>query len=208
MNLFQKIKKAFKVETKPSSFLSQLLSNSSAPARRVRMKPSSPIKICPGSGGNASLQINCLVTWELYALKKQGKAVKVAKMLHAPMTRQNIYQSLKKEMELVEIDEHPLLDLVNECNREMTGSYIRQLTQIYLDSVGEAFWIKEETVWSPVEIWPIHPTWVTDLPPRTTPILSFRLSTIGSPSHRSEIIWFKDRSENLTQGVRLGMAGG
>jgi HK97 family phage portal protein len=214
MNLFQKIKKAFKVETKPSSFLSQLLSNSSAPARKGAAETIKSYKNMPWfRAANARVSKSIAsVTWELYALKKQGKAVKVSKMLHAPHgEKRNIYQSLKKEMELVEIDEHPLLDLVNECNREMTGSYVRQLTQIYLDSVGEAFWIKERNgLGVPVEIWPIHPTWVTDLPTKNNPYFVVQVEHNRIPIPPTEIIWFKepDPEKPYSRGSGLGMALG
>jgi len=214
MSLFQKIKKAFKVETKPSSFLSQIISNSSAPSRKGAAETIKSYKNMPWfRAANARVSKSIAsVTWELYALKKQGKAVKVAKMLHAPHDeKRNIYQSLKKEMELVEIDEHPLLDLINECNREMTGSYVRQLTQIYLDSVGEAFWIKERNgLGVPIEIWPIHPTWVTDLPTKNNPYFVVQVEHNRIPIPPTEIIWFKepDPEKPYSRGSGLGMALG
>ena len=74
--------------------------------------------------------------------EEQGKAVKVSKIQRASHN-EKIKLCKKKAVELEEIEEHPLLDLLNNCNPYMTGTFMRQLTQIYLDSVGEAFWIKE-----------------------------------------------------------------
>lgn len=214
MNFLQKIKKSFKVETKPSSFLSQILSTSSAPSRKGAAETIKSYKNMPWfRAANARVSKSIAsIPWELYVAKKQGKAVKVSKLIHASNSeKQKIYQSIKKEIELVEIDDHPLLDLINRCNNVMTGSYVRQLTQIYLDSVGEAFWIKERNgLGVPIELWPIPPTWVTDLPSASNPYFVIQMNNVRVPIPPTEIIWFKepDPENPYLRGSGLGMALG
>lgn len=214
MSLFQKIKKAFKVESKPSSFLAQILSSASATSRKGAAETLKSYKESPwfrAANARVSKSISA-VTWELYAAKKQGKAVKVSKLIHAPHDeKRKIYQSLKKEIDLVEIYDHPLLDLLNHCNSVMTGSFVRQLTQIYLDSVGEAFWIKERNALNvPVELWPVPPTWVTDLPSTSNPYFVIQMNNVRVPIPPTEIIWFKepDPENPYLRGSGIGMALG
>ncbi len=214
MNIFQKIKKAIKVDIKSSSLLSQILSSSSAPSRKGAAETIKSYNNMPWfRAANTRISKSIAsITWELYTMKKQGKAVKVVKMLNAShVEKRRLYETMKKEMELVEIDDHPLLDLINHCNSEMTGSYVRQLTQVYLDSVGEAFWIKERNgLGVPIEIWPIHPTWVTDLPTKNNPYFVVQINNNRVPIPPTEMIWFKepDPEKPYLRGSGLGMALG
>lgn len=70
----------------------------------------------------------------------------------------------KRSDELQEITDHPMLDLLSGGNPYMVGSTVDQLTQTYLDLLGESFWLLErDGTDTPVEILPIPPTWVTDI---------------------------------------------
>lgn len=81
----------------------------------------------------------------------------------ASSVRFRLYQP-KRNDELVEITDHPMLDLLSNGNPYMLGSSVDQLTQMYLDLLGEAFWLLErDGAGTPVEILPIPPTWVTDI---------------------------------------------
>jgi len=133
-------------------------------------------------------------TWQLYVVRQSGKAIKSAKLQRADYTtRRKIYEGLKKEEVLEEIDQHPLLDLLDNASEYLTGFTARQLTQIYLDLVGEAFWLLERNgLGVPVAYWILPPDWVIGTPTPEHP--SYKVSFIGWQGEipASEIIWFKD----------------
>ena len=60
-----------------------------------------------------------------------------------------------QQAEIAEIEEHPMLDLLNDANSFHTGLSLRKLTMIYLDLVGDSFWLKQRNaVGAPVAAWP------------------------------------------------------
>ena len=121
------------------------------------------------------------VTWQLYRADN-ARAVQRA----GPDVR----KGMLKQAELVEVETHPVLDLLDNANEFLTGLTARQLTQIYLDLTGEAFWLLERNgAGRPVEYWPIPPDWVLDTP--TPDKEAFRVSFRGWRGEipKSEIIW-------------------
>jgi SPP1 gp7 family putative phage head morphogenesis protein len=70
-----------------------------------------------------------------------------------------------KAGDLAEIPGHPLLDLLTKGNEFFSGLVALQLSQQYLDLVGELPWILALNQYGmPVDAVPIPPTWVTELP--------------------------------------------
>ncbi|SMB97972.1 phage portal protein, HK97 family [Thermanaeromonas toyohensis ToBE] len=59
------------------------------------------------------------------------------------------------------VEQHPVLDLLGQVNPWMTEFELRELTQIHLELVGEAWWVLERNrLGQPAEIWPLVPAWV------------------------------------------------
>src|SRR5574341_700478 len=86
------------------------------------------------------------VRWRVLAVKPQGQTrfVRPLGIQRAGfLERAKRLKTHQLAGEVVEILEHPLLQLMHEANPWFTGGEHRKLTQIYLDSVGEAGWIKE-----------------------------------------------------------------
>jgi len=133
-------------------------------------------------------------SWQLYVVRRGGKAVKAAKLQRADyVTRQKLLTGYKKQAELVEIEEHPLLDLLDNANSFLTGLIARQLTQTHLDLIGEAFWLKERNgAGKPVAFWPLPPDWVISTPTPTHRFfrVSFRAWQGEIPD--TEILWIAD----------------
>lgn len=133
-------------------------------------------------------------SWQLYAVKRGGKAVKAARLQRADyLTRRRLLAGYRKQAELVEIEEHPLLDLMDSANSFLTGLVARQLTQQHLDLVGEAFWLKERNgAGKPVVFWPLPPNWVIGTPTPAHPFfrVSFRAWQGEIPD--TEILWIAD----------------
>lgn len=148
------------------------------------------------------------VPWKLYVVRRGGKAVKVSKMQQADyVLRQKFLAGYHKQGELTEIEEHPLLDLLNRPNPFLTGLITRQLTQIHLDLVGEAFWLKERNgAGKPSAVWPLPPDWVISTP---TPVHRFfRVSFRGWQGEipDTEILWLADPDPSNPYGRGSGMA--
>lgn len=119
------------------------------------------------------------VRWTLAARKgPRGKAIRMDDWVHANYAeRQQIRKDLRRTRELIEIEEHPMLDGLRRGNAMLTGLAVRSLTSIYLDTVGEVYWLKQRnTAGVPHAFWPLPPSWVmeTPTPARRAYRLSFR----------------------------------
>lgn len=79
-----------------------------------------------------------------------------------------------------EIFEHPALSLLSYANRLMTSYDLLEATQIYLDLVGESFWILLRDGDEPTEIWPVRPDWMKVVPSKTNVVESFIYSPGGT----------------------------
>lgn len=72
---------------------------------------------------------------------------------------------VRGKMELEEIDEHEALSLLDHVNEFATGYDLKEATEIYLKTTGEAFWLLLRDVGNkPVEIWPLRPDWISIKP--------------------------------------------
>lgn len=146
--------------------------------------------------------------WQLYVVRRGGKAVKAAKIQRADYdVRRKLLAVCRKQAELVEIEEHPLLDLLDNANSFLTGLTARQLTQVHLDLVGEAFWLKERNgAGKPVAFWPLPPDWVISTPTPTHRFfrVSFRAWQGEIPD--TEILWIADPDPTNPYGRGSGMA--
>jgi hypothetical protein len=91
------------------------------------------------------------------------------------------------------ITDNLLLRVLQSPNPLMSGAEFMKITQLCLDLVGDAFWLKARNgLRAPVQLLPIPPHWVIELPTPATG--SFRV-TFGSWHDTipdSEIVWFHD----------------
>lgn len=114
---------------------------------------------------------------------------------------------LRKQMELVELPGHPMLDLLEEGNEFHTGMTIAEVTQLHLELVGEGFWVKERNgMGRPTELWSIPPHWVRGTPHPGPDADSFTLFLDGQETAlpMSEVIWFKKPDPYLPYGRGVG----
>lgn len=72
-------------------------------------------------------------------------------------------RSIKRgEVTYDEVYEHESLSILHYVNDFMTCFQLFELTQIYLELTGEAYWvIVRSTDGSPQQLWPLRPDWVT-----------------------------------------------
>ena len=113
------------------------------------------------------------VPWEIYTAtnKTNGKTIKNNKMLRlqGSVKQKHIRRAIELG-DMVEHEDHPLLDLLARGCRDISGHDVIRLTQIYLDIQGEAYWsILRDPQGKPYEIWPTPPHWVRETPSASQP---------------------------------------
>ena len=86
-----------------------------------------------------------------------------------------------------EVKNNEILSLLHYCNPLMSLYDLLESTSIYLDLVGEAFWVvlRDERSGKPREIWPLRPDWIKVIPDEEN-IISHYIYTPGGDS-RDEI---------------------
>jgi hypothetical protein len=102
--------------------------------------------------------------WKVFVVRNTDGEVKWRRDLQRAdfHNRQQILAKLKKERRVEEVKDHPLPKVLDESNAFVLGLTTRRLTQIYLELVGEGYWIKERNEFGmPVGLWPLPPHRVT-----------------------------------------------
>lgn len=97
--------------------------------------------------------------------------------------------------ELVEIDNHPLLGVLNYTNTYFTGYLTRQLITMYIDTLGEAPLLKERGPGGQiVGLWPIPPHWVVRMPTPQRPTYGIAFGGGGAEASipETEVLWMVD----------------
>jgi len=102
---------------------------------------------------------------------------------------------------------HPALRLLNDANPLMVGLSLKALTQIYLDVVGEAFWVKSRDALGVVRsVWPMPPHWV-ELPTKDRKTYMIRWRSVEIEAPASEVIRFYHPDPMNPYGRGLGTGG-
>lgn len=94
---------------------------------------------------------------------------------------------------LREVADHPLLELLAAPNGEMSGRTLFFVTQIWLDLVGEAFWlITTDKEGKPVSLWPVPPHWVQQTPSTGAPHFAVSAGGVTLRVAPGNVVWFRD----------------
>ena len=134
--------------------------------------------------------------WQLFVVRKKGERARRATRIQRAMSlksRQLLMKEATEKDELEQIVDHPLLDLLHSANEFHTGFSARKITQLHIDLVGDAFWLKERDAGGMITaIWPIPPHWIA-----ATPTPAFRFFRVNFRAWRgnipdTEFVWFSD----------------
>ena len=103
---------------------------------------------------------------------------------------------VRGEVETDQIIEHESLSLLHFANPLMTFYDLIEATQIYLELVGEGYWLVLKDGTTPRELWPLRPDWVKVIPSKETIIDSYVYTPGGNDVEkvtipREDIIPFK-----------------
>lgn len=110
---------------------------------------------------------------------------------------------------LRQVENHPMLNLLNFMNPALRAVGSMTVTQAYLDLKGEAFWVLERNgAGQVIEAWPVPPHWVTETP--STAKHSYRMSAYGwnKDVPEKDVLWLKvpDLENPYARGSGIGEA--
>lgn len=151
--------------------------------------------------------------WQLFIQKKAGKVVRNRVYQHGNYaTRKAIKAELDDRNELVEIAEHPFLDLViDKGNSFLTGQATRKVTQLHIDLAGEAFWLKQRGTGLmkgvTVGVWPIPPHWILGTPTPSHPFFRVGYRAWVGDIPDTEVLWMANPDPKFPYGRGSGLAG-
>lgn len=111
-----------------------------------------------------------MTRWKLFAVRSSStnRFIRNLDLQKCPdhTTRKQLMDGLKKQGELVEIENNPALSLIHDVNPHHTGLTGRKLLQNYVDLTGE--WIilmeMDAAFKVPIALWPIPTHWVRETP--------------------------------------------
>lgn len=156
------------------------------------------------------------VNWRVYRrVKKDGAPVKDFSLRNAPADiRGTRLKELLRTGEAVEVPDHPALALLADPNDLLTGRAITKLQQVYLDLVGEAFFVLDIVGSQVVGMWPLPPNAVVQLPRYDQPrdVQTYRVMIGGKARElpASQVIHLRnlDPEDPLGRGVGAAFALG
>jgi hypothetical protein len=122
--------------------------------------------------------------WYLYALRGSGESALAKALVSIPdrgERRRTLMEDLPADVEIVEVREHPFLDLLRHGAGDLSGPLMIYATEIARTLPGEAYWILEPNAdLVPARAWYIPPHWIERMPTAAEPTYSVRLPRTGT----------------------------
>lgn len=151
------------------------------------------------------------VQWQLFVIRPEAgkKAIRHIKAQRGTLRdrARARKQASAQGMDVQEITDHPLLDVLHHANDVMIGLTARQVTQIWLDLKGEAYWLKERNIASaPQAIWPVPPHWVKRTPTPDYPFFELGFRGWQGIVPATEVVWFQSPDPENPYGRGTGVA--
>lgn len=129
----------------------------------------------------------------LLSPNREGRAKRMAQLQRAGVLR--------------EVADHPMLELLQRPNPMMTGHTALQVTQVWLDIKGEAFWLVSfGPDGTPNGLWPIPPHWVRSVPNAAAPYFIVSSGTLQMRVEPSAMLWLRDIDPENPYGRGAGVA--
>lgn len=91
------------------------------------------------------------------------------------------------------VTKHVMLTALRRPNTLMSGRGLFRVTQLSLDLVGDAFWLKQRNgVGAPVMFWPIPAHWIAETPTPAKPTFRVAWRAWQAEIPETEVVWFHD----------------
>lgn len=132
-------------------------------------------------------------TWKVYTPAPKSK-VRTGKLKRSALEqRQAMIAKEAEQGALVELDAHPLIDLLEFGGPVLSGPALLQITSVQLDLVGESFWMLERNAAGDVlSVWNAPPTAVIQLPSTGSPYYIVMVGTERKEVPIADMLFFKD----------------
>ena len=119
--------------------------------------------------------------------------------------------SVRRAEEVLEITTHPFIDILNTANPFMSGADLFELTCLFLELTGNAYWyiVKDETFGIPLQIWILPSQFMSVVPSKKDIVAGYVYSdhTTEIPFEATEVIHFKyPNPDNFFYGISPLMA--
>jgi len=134
------------------------------------------------------------VPWYYFEMSEGQKVRNIGKQYRDKIIKQKITKGELVEIENAEIIEFIETGTVSKNETILSGKEILKVTQIYLELLGEAFWLVEKTKTGvPLTYWLINPLWVSNLPTINEPYYFVKLPNGEMEKVPvTEIVYFRD----------------
>lgn len=143
--------------------------------------------------------------WVLYA-PANGKRNSRAQRLFGEDREKFIAKAIDQG-QIRTITEHIFLEGLTKGNNYLVGPSLFRTTQVHVDLVGEAFWVKERNaLGAPVAFWPIPPHWVISTPTPSSRFYTVQFAAWHGQIPDTEVLWFCDPDPSNPYGRGTGLA--
>lgn len=148
------------------------------------------LRACASKVGDG---ISCL-HFQLFRVRRGGRTVREASIQRAHgETRWKLLEGLGADLE--EVTEHPFFDLLERPNPLMSRRSLLKITQVHLDLVGDAYWIKPRNrLGKPIGYWPVPPHWVTEHPTPSDQTFTVQWQSWKADIPARNVLWFHEAS--------------
>lgn len=160
------------------------------------------------------------VQWRLFAMPVQELEVQAGmkpvrrfkkadrNFLEAPFReRRDLMQRALAEGDMVEIDRHPFLELMDKPNALQRGKTARHVTIVSYDLVGEAGWVLDRSGPgdTPVRFWPVPGHWIVRRPTAEEPSWGINVGRDRWSIPVDSFVLFQDPDPFNPYGVGAGL---
>lgn len=145
--------------------------------------------------------------WKLYVIgRPDERARRVPQIASARgVTRTKLLQQARDAGELREITSHLFLDTWSIGNSFLTGHATRKVTQIHLETAGEAYALKERNgAGATIGLWPIPPDWILSTPTPSRPFFRVSHRAWQATIPDTEVLWHTDPNPSNPYGRGTG----
>ena len=152
------------------------------------------------------------VPWEVQRATTARAKRMMAMPRALPAQAAKIKTELRKSGELVPIEAHPMLDLIDGGSPALGGVALRQITTMQIDLAGESFWMPDwDGAGRPSAISLLSPAWVREVPRWSDVNGVYKVRLPGTAVEvdfpAALITWLRDPSPLDPYGRGAGFAG-
>ncbi len=145
--------------------------------------------------------------WQLFSVRRGGRAVRELGLQRAGIqSRTRTLARLRRARELREEPEHLLHQVLARPNPLMNQAALFRITQVALDLVGDAYWLKERNgLGAVVGLWYIPPHWVAEHPSPARDTFRMAFGAWQRDVPRTEVVWYHDPAPAWPYGRGSGL---